>query len=203
MSTRAGLIGHVDRYLAALATNDVCGLALAPTVRFSENGQELTLGRGLSATASGVPDHDYAHVVDEGRSQIGWIGAVDEHGTPSCVFVRLAGRDGLIVEVETVVRRPHERLYNPSAMREPRAIVFAEIPAEQRCDAAALVRAGNGYFDGLEQADASVMPVTDDCTRYENGTRTVHVTDTSKLSGASRLVFPMGVREQVETGYFS
>ena len=44
----------------------------------------------------------------------------------------------------------------------------------------------------------------DDCTRYENGTRTVRVEDVSHLAGsASSKVFPLGVREQVDTGYFS
>lgn len=203
MSPREGLLGHLDRYLAALASNDPSGLAVAPSVRFTENGQRLALGRGLWATATRVPDHDYAHVVDERSSQVGWIGVVDEHDRPSVVFVRLAIRDGLIAEVETVVRRPHERLYDPSTMRAPRAVVFEEIPEADRMPADAIALAGQRYFDGLEQADGSIIPVADDCTRYENGTRTVHVADVSHLSGASALVFPLGVREQVDTGYFS
>jgi hypothetical protein len=201
MSPRDGLIGHMDRYLAALATGDPSGLPLADAVRYTENGQELPLGTGIWGTATRVPDHDYVHVA--GESEIGWIGVVDEHERPSVVFVRLAVRDGLIAEVETVVRRPHERLYDPSTMREPRAIVFEEIPREQRSDAQTLIRAGHQYFDGLERADGSIIPVTDDCTRYENGTRTVRVRDVSHLTGASAHVFPLGVREQIDTGYFS
>ncbi len=203
MTARDGLLGHLDRYLAALAKNDPSGLPVARTVRFSENGQKLALGRGLWATATRVPDHDYVHVTDEDASQIGWIGVVDEHDRPSVVFVRLAVRDGLIAEVETIVRRPHERLYDPSTMREPRSIVFEEIPEGQRTGADEIVRAGQRYFDGLERADGSIIPVTNDCTRFENGTRTVRVVDVSHLSGASALVFPLGVREQVDTGYFS
>ncbi len=53
------------------------------------------------------------------------------------------------------------------------------------------------------RADGSIIPVTDDCTRYENGTRTVRVYDVSHLKGASASVFPLGVREQIDTGYFS
>ena len=124
MSARGGLLGQIDGYLAALATGDPSGLPLSPGVRYTENGQELELGRGLWATASRVPDHDYVHVADDGGSQICWIGVVDEHDRPSVVFVRLAMRDGLITEVETIARRPHERLYDPSTMRAPRAVVF-------------------------------------------------------------------------------
>jgi len=203
VSARDGLIGHIDRYLAALAANDPAGLPVAAGVRYTENGQELALGRGLWATATRVPDHDYAHVVDDSRSQVGWIGVIDEHERPSVVFVRLAVRDGLIEEVETIARRPHERLYDPSTMREPRARVFEEVPPDQRGGAEALNHAGNRYFDGLEQADGSIIPVAEHCTRFENGMRTVGVEDVSRLSGASALVFPMGVREQVDSGYFS
>lgn len=204
MSAREGLVGVTDRYLQALAANDPSGLPVADGVRYTENGQELAVGRGIWATASRVPDHDYAFVEDDGGAQTGWIGVVDEHGRPSVVFLRLAVRDGLITEVETVVRRPHERLYDPSNMREPRAIVFEELPEGQRAGADELIRAGNLYFDGLEQADGSIIPVTDDCTRYENGTQTVRVQDVSHLAGmASAEVFPLGVREQIDTGYFS
>ena len=56
---------------------------------------------------------------------------VDEHDRPSVVFIRLGVRDGRIHEVETVVRRPHERLYDPSNMREPRSVVFEELAPER------------------------------------------------------------------------
>jgi hypothetical protein len=203
VTARGGLIGDMDRYLAALAANDPAGLAVADGVRYTENGQDLGLGRGLWATATRVPDHDYAHVQDDAGAQICWFGVVDEHDRPSVAFVRLALRDDLIKEVETIVRRPHERLYDPSTMGEPRAVVFEEIPPDQRGDAESLIHAGNLYFDGLEQADGSIIPVAEDCTRFENGMRTVRVEDVSRLSGASALVFPMGIREQVDSGYFS
>jgi hypothetical protein len=203
MTAREGLAGLMDRYLDALLARDPEGLPVAPDVRFTENGQELDLGDGLWGTASAVPDHNYAVVQDDGGGSIGWIGVVDEHGRPSVVFIRLAVAGGRITEVETVVRRPHERLYDPSTMREPRAIVFEEIPAGQRSTADVLVDAGQRYFDGLQSADGSIIPVTDDCTRFENGTRTVRVPDVSHLTGASARVFPLGVREQIDTGYFS
>jgi hypothetical protein len=203
VSARGGLIGQIDAYLAALGASDPSRLPVTDDVRYTENGQELELGKGLWATATRVPDHDYAHVVDDGGAQVCWLGVIDEHSRPSVVFVRLAMRNGRIAEVETIVRRPHERLYDPSTMREPRAIVFEEIPPAARSTAEELIAAGNGYFDGLEQADGSIIPVVDGASRYENGTRTVHVDDVSHLSGASALVFPMGVREQVDTGYFS
>ena len=117
MTRRDGLIGHVDRYLQALVAHEPAGLPLAPGVRYTENGQELALGSGLWGTASDVPAHDYAWVADDGGAQIGWIGVVHEHGRPSVVFLRLRVRDDLITEVESIVRRPHQRLYAPENMR--------------------------------------------------------------------------------------
>jgi hypothetical protein len=203
VSARDGLVGLMDDYLAALARNDPSGLPIEHEVRATENGQELAVGDGLWGTATAVPAHDYAHVVDDGGGTVCWIGVVDEHDRPSVVFIRLGVRDGRIREVETVVRRPHERLYDPSNMREPRAIVFEELRADERRGRDVLVDAGQRYFDALERADGSIIPVTGDCTRYENGTQTVRVPDVSHLKGASASVFPLGVREQIDTGYFS
>jgi hypothetical protein len=199
MSARAIL----HAYLEALPTRDPSELPLAPDVRFTENGQELDIGTGLWGTATAVPSPDYVVVEDDGGEQITWIGVVDEHDRPSVVFIRILADGGRIAEVEHVVRRPHERLYDPSTMREPRAIVAEEIPPGERSGADELIRAGHLYFDALEQADGSIVPVTDDCTRYENGTRTVRVPDVSHITGASAKVFPLGVREQIDTGYFS
>jgi hypothetical protein len=199
MSARAIL----DAYLEALPTREASELPLAADVRFTENGQELDIGTGLWGTATAVPSPDYVVVEDDGGEQITWIGVVDEHDRPSVVFIRILADGGRIAEVEHVVRRPHERLYDPSTMREPRAIVAEEIPPGERSGADELIRAGHLYFDALEQADGSIVPVTDDCTRYENGTRTVRVPDVSHITGASAKVFPLGVREQIDTGYFS
>jgi hypothetical protein len=88
-------------------------------------------------------------------------------------------------------------------MHEPRAVVFEELAPEERRGRDVLVDAGQRYFDALEQADGSIIPVTDDCTRFENGTQTVKVADVSHLKGASAQVFPLGVRAQIDTGYFS
>ena len=201
---RDGLIGFVDRYLAAVAANDPAGLPVTDDVRFTENGQELELGKGLWAIATSVPDHDYLNVEDESLGQIGWFGVIGENGTPAVVFVRLEVRDGLIAEIETIVRREHPRLYDPENMRAPRSIVFEELDPSERGSRDELVRAANLYFDGLVQVDGDMIPVTEECLRFENGTQTVHVEAVSHLAGsASASIFPMGVREQVNSRYFS
>jgi hypothetical protein len=201
---RAGLIGLMDRYLEALAANDPAGLPVSADVRFTENGQELALGKGLWATATSVPDYDYLFVEDGELGQLGWLGVIGEGGRPAVVFVRLKAEDGLIAEVETIVRREQPRLYDPGNMTEPREIAFATLPPSERTSRARLVEIANLYFDGLVAVDGDLIPVTDDCIRIENGTQTVRVADVSHLAGSpSARIFPMGVREGASSGYFS
>jgi hypothetical protein len=201
---REGLIGFVDRYLGALAVNDPAGLPVSSDARFTENGQELALGKGLWATATSVPDYDYLYVEDLGLGQIGWIGVIGENGRPAVVFIRLLVRDGVIAEIETIVRREQPRLDDPANMAEPRAKAFTELDPAECTSRDALVETAHRYFDGLVQVEGDMIPASDDCIRIENGTQTVRVADVSHLAGsASALIFPLGVREQVNTGYFS
>jgi hypothetical protein len=129
---------------------------------------------------------------------------VGEGGRPAVVFLRLRVQDGLIDQIETIVRRAQPRLYNPANMTAPRAIVFEELDPSERGSRDELIDAANRYFDGLVQVDGGLIPVTDECIRIENGTQTVRVGDVSHLAGtAGAIVFPMGVREQVDSRYFS
>jgi hypothetical protein len=189
-------------YLDALAAHDPGSLDVAGDLRVTENGQALALGDGIWGTATAVAGHDVV-LVRDGEHEA-WIGVVEEHGRPSVVFLRTRTRDGRLAEVETIVRRPHERLYDPSTLGAPRAELLGDVPEGERSSREELAAAGHAYFDGLEQADGSIIPVVDGCTRFENGTKTVRVEDVSHLAGsASASVFPLGVREQVDTGYFS
>lgn len=199
---RGGLIGIVDRYLDALAERDPDRLPLHADARFTENGQAIALGAGLWATATGVPDHDYAHVEDEQLGQVGWIGVVDEGRHPAVLFVRLGVEDGRIREIETIVAREQPRLFDPGNMTEPRAVMFESLRASDRSTREQLIAIGSGYFDGIERVDPALIAVTDECLRIENGAQTVLVRDVRHLAGTTAAVtFPMSVREQVASGY--
>jgi hypothetical protein len=177
---RDGLIGFVDRYLDSVAANDPAGLPVTDDVRFTENGQELAPGTGL------------------------WAIAVGENGVPAGVFVRLKVDDGRISEIETIVRRPHPRLYAPENLAETRAIVFEHVDPGERSSREELARIANLYFDGLEQVDGGLIPFAEQCIRVENGQQTVLVEDVSAFAGSTAaLIFPLGAREQIDSGYFA
>jgi hypothetical protein len=49
-----------------------------------------------------------------------------------------------------------------------------------------------------------MIPVADECIRIENGQQTVLLSDVSDYAGtASALIFPLGVRDQISSGYYS
>jgi hypothetical protein len=199
---RGGLIEMVDRYLDALAARDPGRLPLHRGVAFTENGQRLELGRGLWATATGVPDRDCAHVEDPDLGQVAWMGVVHEGERAAVAFLRLRVEDELIAEIETIVRREGPRLYDPAHMQEPRPIVFERLDRTERSARERLIAIGHGYFDGIERLDAGLISVRDDCRRIENGSQTVLVADVAPDAGrTAKLILPMSIRAQVESGY--
>jgi hypothetical protein len=118
------------------------------------------------------------------------------------LFVRLGVRDGQIGEIETIVRREAPRLYDPANMGRPREIVFDTVDLPERSSRAELAAIGHGYFDGIEQLDAGLIAIREDCLRIENGSQTVLLDDVSAFEGTTAaMIFPMSVREQVESGY--
>jgi hypothetical protein len=89
-------------------------------------------------------------------------------------------------------------------MTEPRRIAFEDLDPSERSSREELEKIANLYFDGLERADGDMIPVTDGCIRIENGQQTVLLSDVSDYAGtASALIFPLGVRDQISSGYFS
>ena len=190
-------------FLGSLAARDPSRAPLAPDVRVTENGQELAPGKGLWAVATGVSDVDYALVEDTELGNVCWLGVVEESGRPVVVFARLHLRDGLIDEVELVVRREAPRVFDPGHMTEPRAVVFEQVPPEERSSREELVRIGNAYFDGIEQGRGEIVPVVDECVRVECGTQTTRVQDVSAYEGTPAAhIFRLGVREQLDSGFF-
>lgn len=221
-ATRDRLRGLLDDYYAALADGDPGRLPLAADVRFTENGQEIAIGTGLWATASGPaasgevasgaadtrvlavseqtsgPDGTTGHVA-------GW-GMVTEGGEDALLGVRLKTIDQTISEIETLVvrRPPFGRDSYPRSLREPSETMLEIIDPEERGSRKDLIDAANGYLDGVAKDDADLIPAADDCVRIENGLQTVLNADgagfPAELAGSEGL--RLGVRAQVRTRAF-
>jgi hypothetical protein len=201
--TRERVETLLDRYVEALASRNARALPLAPTVRFTENAQEIALDEGLWATATAVSQHQI-RFVDPAAGQAGLMAEVFEHGEPACLSMRLKVEQGLITEIEQFVVRSRMSLFNPDGF--VRESLFREIEPANRASRALLQQIPHRYFDGIERDDGGIIPVTDDCLRLENGVQTVLAGETDFASSTASQgfnLFRMGVAEQISTGFFA
>ena len=191
---RACLIDYVDQYLAALVAHEPERLPLAESVRYTENGQTMSLGDGMWGPASGIGDYKL-YFADPTAGQVGYFGVVEENDHPQIVAIRLKVESRLITEIETIVARSiPDAWVNPAGLiAHP---VFSELlaPSERR-SREELIAITDSYFEGLEQATADLTPFDSDCTRIENGHGTAN-----NPEGASP-IHMMTCGEQFATGF--
>jgi hypothetical protein len=203
------LLGALDAYFEALGAHDPGRLTVTEGARFTENGQELTLGRGLWATATGVPSPRAVTVADVAQQQVAGWGLVEEAGEEQVLALRLQlGHDGPLREAETLVvrpadlGRPGQRF--PDALRAPTPSFHDVLEPAERVSREELVRAANGYLDGVARNDADLLSVADDCVRIENGRQTVLNASAEGFSKESPLYEGLGltVAAQIRRGDF-
>jgi hypothetical protein len=191
------LEGAID----ALAHRDPTRLPLTAAARYTENGQALAFGKGLWATASPVAVATRARLTDPTSGEAGWFGVMEENGHPVVLALRVKAAAGAITEIEAVICRGHERIFNPRAMAGPRAMFAETVPPQERASRQTLIAGANAYFDGIEQSRGDIIPAAEDCIRVENGTQT-----TLNPELGSQQQYPlwgMPVAAQIGTGYYS
>lgn len=157
-----------DRYLDALVNREPHRVSLAPDVRYTENGAELSIGDALWATASALGDNRLVFT-DPASGGVQLYAGIVEAGLPSMLAARLKVEDRQITEIETSVLR---RDANDPAMESfavDRPIWNEEVPRSQRVSREALIDIADSYFEGITQARAGITPFDDLCTRFENG----------------------------------
>ncbi len=177
---RQCLEGFVDRYLDALVKHDPKAVPLAANVRFTENGQRLTIGDGLwrSMKAKGTYR---LFVSDVDAGQVAFIGTLDEEnadpakGTPALIALRLRIASDQISEIEQEVVRNVEAANRVAALGAPHPLFTQAIPEKERMSRADLIRTANMYFTGMQQNDGKgEYPFAADCNRIENGMQTTN-----------------------------
>jgi hypothetical protein len=176
---RACLEGFVGRYLDAVAANEPTAVPISPNVRFTENGQRLSIGDGLWNTMKARGNYKL-FVTDAAAGQVTFFGTIQEdHREPakfngSYIALRLLVRNQQITEVEQIVFRYPNETDNASYNRLDRMPVHPKltevIPVADRLSRAELISQANKYFTGLQKNDGKGdYPFTPDCLRHENG----------------------------------
>jgi hypothetical protein len=200
---RACLEGVLDTYVAAVVAHDPAELPTARDVRFTENGQRLSLGEGLWHTATGRGGYALK-LADVERGQAVLMGTIREASTPTILIARLRVAYGKVAEIETLVIRNREADEHIDEVGTPRRAWSQPVPRGDRLPRAELVRIANAYFSGIERNDGKGhYPIADDCARFENGQVTAgdpaRVSPRAHGRADGRVV---GCREQLESGVF-
>ena len=207
--TRAYLRSYADRYFELLPSGEHRQLPTTACVVFTENGQELRLGQGLWATATGAASSRAVTVLDGEGGQVATWGMVTEAGQDSILGVRLKIDDeGLIAEIDTFVVRfndmastfPGSGLLDAARLTRPTPGLMDLVDEGERPTADELRRAADGYLDGVSGGDAGLIPVADDCVRIENGVQTVLRTEGWPPGSDPGPATMMGVAQQVREG---
>lgn len=193
---RACLTEIAGRYLEALAARDPSRLRVTASFRYTENCQSLPLGKGLWATATALGPYRL-DIADADAGQIAILATVEEMGNLVALAVRLKVEDEQVAEAEALVARFGNPIFTPETLVAPRPELVAEVPAEARCSRQDLVRIADLYFDGIERNDGSIIPVTDECIRLENGVQTTRNPERQTAVGKMR------VAEAISSGMYS
>ncbi|KAE8444078.1 hypothetical protein EG329_000860 [Mollisiaceae sp. DMI_Dod_QoI] len=180
---RTCLDSLVKQVLQAMVNHDASSLPLAQGVRYSENGQFITLGDGLWGTLGKVaipgPDDYAASFADPTSGTAAYWGLTEEQTTPGVLALRIKVDAGKITEIEAIDVRAESsgaRLGTLTLMRPPLPIEW-EGSSVGRLDAI-FQQDKNGstdipptimsaYLDGLERHSSLGVPFASGCTRRD------------------------------------
>ena len=194
---RACLETFIDRYLEALVARDPSRAPFAVDVKYTENGQELRLDQGLWKTASGNSTYRL-YFADPVPGQVGFIGVIQENGSPVIIALRLKIENRQITEAEMIASRVQQggfaRVEN---FTEPFPILTQPLAPAERVPRAQLIAAANSYFTGLDTEESGANVAFDErCRRRENGAVTANNPSPDAAGMAA-----LGCKAQFDTGF--
>jgi hypothetical protein len=160
----------IDSYFVAMAAHDPAPLPVVSSLKFTENGQTLELGKGLWQTAGKLEFH--RNLLDTERCGTLTQAVLDEKGSRVIFGLRLKLDMQKITEVETYVSRSTEFSFMPQGIVSGANQDWEGIlPPDQRSTREVLNAAADAYFD-LFSNTATAVPFDKPCNRWENGTQT-------------------------------
>ena len=194
---RACLQGFADQYLEALVAHDPSKAPLAENLKSTENGQEIRPGDGLWIGASANSKYRL-YIADPATQQVAFIGAIQEHGLPVLIALRLKVAGGKITESENIVSRVNPGgLGKPENFTTPHPLFTTALPPAKRTPRDQMIKIADSYFTGLDTEESGRnVPFDKRCQRRENGTVTANNPD-PKASPMARL----GCKAQFDTGF--
>ncbi len=186
---RACLNSFVDKYFNAMASRCTCNIALAPNVRYTENGQEVKPGEGIWKTFARRGTYR-VYLDDPAAGTVGYYGdfSEDQGLLQGAIAMRLKITDRRISEVEVVIARQELRPsgglgMNTAGVMTPRLIDGVEpkgfvspdvallepIPPADRATPQQLGSTVDRYFQAFSNHSDANSLFADSCSRRENG----------------------------------
>jgi hypothetical protein len=165
--TRTVLQAAVDSYLNAQKAGDLSKASLAAKVKYLENMEEIKKEQGLWNTPLPIAFHRSFLDVDSCRTFTEVI--VNEGDKPVVLGARLKVEDGKITEINSLVTRKSDWLFNADDyLKYSKAEDWRVLKVNERVGREALIKAGNSYFDHFSDHDVKV-PFNTPCARLEGG----------------------------------
>jgi CBS domain-containing protein len=209
---RQCLEDNLEKVLQAMTANSSSSLPLAKGVRYSENGQFLSLGDGLWQTLaefskSNVDDYA-ARFANASTGTAAYWGLIREYSTPGVLALRVQIDNGLITEIEAIAIRAEASGAGggtKTLMRPPLGVEW-EGTSLGKLDAVFLGNSSShtpipgglvdAYFNGLQQHLGLNVPFAPSCTRRDNGHK-VSMSCLDQANGDSD--YPNGLPEYIST----
>ena len=173
--TREGLKSITDEYFAALEAHKPSSLPLAPNVRYTENGIEVPIGKGVWETA--IKTTFKRGMVDVQKCGTHTQAVIEEKDNPKPMLygVRLKIEKEKISEIEAIVIRGEQVLDVPAILATKDQDWEDILPPEQRSSRLAMMAAADDYFELFvkeKKRKVSDLAYSGFCDRWENGAQT-------------------------------
>lgn len=177
---RASLKTLADGYSAALAAHDPSQVRFAANVFFTENGVQQAPGASALWKGAGAWGEGN-YLIDTERCGVVLFGVINENNRLIHAAIRLQTQDGgPITEVEHVLGREQEFMYNPGVVMATSHLDWENIlPPDERQSRMAMTAAATDYFAMFAEQPMVNTPFAERCDRWENGIMTTPTHDCS------------------------
>ena len=173
--TRESLKNITDKFFTALEAHKPSSLPLASNVRYTENGIEVAIGKGVWETAGKTTFK--RGMVDTKKCGTHTQAIIEEKDNPKPVLygVRLKIEKEKISEIEAIVVRGEQVLDVPAILATKDQDWEDVLPPEQRSSRLAMMAAADDYFELFvkeKKRKVSDLAFSGFCDRWENGAMT-------------------------------
>jgi hypothetical protein len=219
---RACTVRVMDGLLAAMMARDPSRAALAPGVRYTENGQPLQIGDGLWRTLTARGSYNL-YLPAAADSDAALFASIVETDIPGHVSLRVRQRDGQITEIEALVVRqeiamlgqligtgtlfapPQLADFDAARFKAPPSALGAHADSPSATPVSELRSIATRYAESIYGGVGSAPVFSDRCTARENGVPAVLNRTMKPLPGSKPPFHPFqsSCAQRVERGFFA